>query len=180
MPTGDHGSGAGTRPRSALRTAIAAVAGVVAAVAGLAFILFAPLPGAAGQAQAATIGRGIIDYRLEQSVVDVGAVPALVAEMGPERLRAGWTRVMVHWNALQPQAPGTPYEADTDGDGYSDAYVAQLTAVVDATLTPPASPSSSRPWIRRGGRATRSGGCARPAATRRASTTRSTPRTWRT
>ena len=138
---------------------IAGLAGAACAVAGLAFILFAPLPGAAEQAQAATLGRGIIDYRLEQSQVDLAAVPALVAEMGPERLRAGWTRVMVHWATLQPQAPGTPYEADADGDGYSDAYVAQLTAIVDALhsagisviLTPLDTPkwASDKEWWQR-------------------------------
>ena len=104
--------------------------GAACVVAGLAFILFSPLP-ATPVAQAVTVGRGIIDYRLEQAQVDLSTVPAMVAEMGPGRLGSGWTRVMVHWATMQPDAPGAASTVDTDGDGYSDAYVAQLTAIVD-------------------------------------------------
>ena len=118
------------RPRSLLKTGIAAAAGLVVAAVGLAFILLSPLP-TTPVAQAAVVGRGIIDYRLEQSAVDLTTVPAMVAEMGPSGLRAGWTRVMVHWATMQPVAPGTSFAADANGDGYSDAYVNQLTAVVD-------------------------------------------------
>ncbi len=127
------------------------------AAAGLAFILFAPLPGGTTAAAAATtLGRGIIDYRLEGTAVDPAAVPALVAELGPQRLRARWTRVMVRWATMQPVAPGTAYSQDKNGDGYSDAYVAQLTTIVDqlsaagisVILTPVDTPkwASDRSW----------------------------------
>jgi hypothetical protein len=105
-----------------------AFAGVVCAVA---FVLAAPLPGVVQDARAASLGRGIIDYRLEESFVDLNAVPAMVAEMGPDRLRSRWTRVMIHWATMQPVAPGTAYGADADGDGYADAYVDQLTVILD-------------------------------------------------
>jgi hypothetical protein len=106
---------------------VAAAAGVACAAAGLAFILFAPLPGESGDVVARTQGRGIIDYRLEQATVDLGGVPAMVAEMGPDALRASWTRILVHWNALQPAAPDPAAESP-----YAEAYVAQLDAIVDA------------------------------------------------
>ena len=98
----------------------AAAAGVACAAAGLGFILFAPLPGESGDVVARSQGRGIIDYRLEQASVDPGAVPGLVAEMGPDALRASWTRVLVHWNALQPAAPD-PAAEDPLRRGVRDA-----------------------------------------------------------
>ena len=104
------------------------VAGVACALAGLAFILVAPLPGSSAEAR--TVGRGIIDYRLEQSVVDLKAVPDMVAEMGQTKLRSRWTRILVHWATMQPVAPGTSYAADNNKDGYADAYVEQLDAIV--------------------------------------------------
>jgi hypothetical protein len=143
------------RPGWAVLAGLAAA--VVCAVGGLAFILFAPLPGASRDAEAATLGRGIIDYRLEQAVVDPNAVPALVGEMGSKRLRAGWTRVMVRWASLQPFKPGTANEAvDADGDGYADAYLGTLTTIVEQLhaagiriiLTPVDTPkwASDRDW----------------------------------
>jgi hypothetical protein len=120
------------RPRSGglWRRLAGIAAGVAVAAAGLGFILAAPLPGTAAEEARAT-GRGIIDYRLEQAAVDPAAIPAMVAEMGGDRLRAGWTRVLVHWATLQPKAPGTAWSGDTDGDGYEDAYLAQLDAIVN-------------------------------------------------
>ena len=110
--TQQHAASA-TRHRRPLVWLVAAAVGLACAAAGFAFILFAPLPGATTEASAETLGRGIIDYRLEQASVDPAAVPAIVAEMGPDKLRASWTRVLVHWNALQPAAPDpaaeTPY-----------------------------------------------------------------------
>lgn len=104
-----------------------AAAGLACAAAGLAFIIVAPLPGASTSVVAQTQERGIIDYRLEQSSVDLGAVPGIVAEMGSDKLRASWTRVLVHWNALQPAAPDPAAESP-----YAAAYITQLDAVVDA------------------------------------------------
>jgi hypothetical protein len=105
-----------------------AIAGVICAIA---LFLVTPLSGVTEEARAATLGRGIIDYRLEESQVDLSAVPAMVAEMGPDRLRSKWTRVMVHWATMQPVAPGTAYADDADGDGYADAYVNQLSTILD-------------------------------------------------
>jgi hypothetical protein len=144
------------RPRRHLaRIIVTAVVAISCAIAGLAFMMLAPLP-TTPAAQARTVGRGIIDYRLEQAVADLNAVPPIVAEMGPSRLRAGWTRLQVHWAALQPAAPGKPSAADQNGDGYADAYVAQLDAIttqlkdagISIIMTPLDTPkwASDRSW----------------------------------
>ena len=144
------------RPRRHLaRTIVTIAVGMSCAVAGLAFIMLAPLP-TTPAAGARTVGRGIIDYRLEQRVVDLKAVPSMVGEMGPSRLRAGWTRLLVHWAALQPAAPGTSSAADKNRDGYADAYVAQLDAItsrlhdagISIIMTPVDTPkwASDRSW----------------------------------
>ena len=73
-------SSTGMSRRSRVDLVAGLVAGVACALAGLAFVLVAPLPGSSAEAR--TVGRGIIDYRLEQSVVDLKAVPDMVAEMG--------------------------------------------------------------------------------------------------
>jgi hypothetical protein len=114
------------RPRKLARLIAGVVAGLACAAAGLAFILAAPLPGAT--AVASTLGRGIVDYRLEQTAVDPAVVPGLVAEMGQGALGAGWTRVLVHWNKLQPKAP-TGSET-TDAQKYDPAYLTQLDGIV--------------------------------------------------
>lgn len=88
---------------------------------------------AAGPSPAAAAERGIVDNRLETLwPVDLESVPSLVHEIGSERLRARWTRVLVHWTRLQPAAPGVVSDGDADGDGYDDEYVAELRAVVGA------------------------------------------------
>ena len=107
---------------------IAVAVGLVCGVAGLAYILFAPLPGATQPALATPLGRGIVDYRLEQPVVDASAIPAMVAEMGPANLGARWTRILVHWDALQPSMP-TGSET-TDAARYDATYLAQLDSIV--------------------------------------------------
>ena len=119
------------RPRKPGRLIAGVVAGLACAAAGLAFILAAPLPGTA--AEASTLGRGIVDYRLEQTAVDPAAVPGLVAEMGQGALGAGWTRVLVHWDKLQPKAP-TGSET-TDAQRYDPAYLAQLDGIVGQLKT---------------------------------------------
>jgi hypothetical protein len=116
--------------RRTLALALVAVAGAACALGGILFILLSPLPGTPEGLETQALGRGIIEYRLEQSVVDLGAVPGLVKEMGPTGLRSGWTRVLVHWNALQPTAPGATDTADADHDGYADAYLQQLDTIV--------------------------------------------------
>jgi hypothetical protein len=87
--------------------------------------------GAAAQVASAAAGRGIIDNRLELGGIDTQEVPALVTELGPARLHARWTRLLVHWTRLQPVAPGVSFAGDADGDGYDDAYVAELDRIVD-------------------------------------------------
>ena len=124
--TTDHSTR--TRPRGLVRLIIGVVAGLAFGMAGLVYILFAPLPGATQTAVAASLGRGIVDYRLEQSAVDTAQIPTYVAEMGPDNLHAGWTRVLVHWAALQPTEPtGTE---TSDEARYDPGYLARLDAVV--------------------------------------------------
>jgi hypothetical protein len=116
---------ADARSRRRARPISAATAGLACAVAAFAFLLM-PLPGTT--AEAAALGKGIIDYRLEQSGVDVTKVPDYVAEIGQSNLHADWTRVLVHWATLQPTAPtGTEV---TDAERYDAAYLARLDAVV--------------------------------------------------
>jgi hypothetical protein len=122
--------------RRKLALALAAGAGVACAVAGLLFLLLASPPGAPKTSHKESLGRGIIDYRLEEAIVDLGAVPGLVNEMGPTGLGSGWTRVLVHWNALQPTAPAVADPADADHDGYADAYLKQLDTIVGRLRDP--------------------------------------------
>jgi hypothetical protein len=124
---------AGTRPR--LKTlarpwALIAAGGSACFLVGLSFLLFASVPGPA-PAEARSLGRGIIDYRIEQpsKYLDMNSVPAIVTEMGPKKLRAKWTRLLVHWKDLQPQKPGVKYAGDKNGDGYDDAYLAKLRGI---------------------------------------------------
>ncbi len=124
--SGPSSTGMSRRNRVGLLAGL--VAGAACALAGLAFILVAPLPGSSAEAR--TVGRGIIDYRLERPLVDLKAVPDMVAEMGQTKLRTRWTRILVHWATMQPVSPGTAYDADANGDGYTDAYVDQLDAIV--------------------------------------------------
>ena len=117
-----HGLSTASKQRTSLVGLLARLAaGAVCALAGLAFILTAQLPGTTGEAQA--LGKGIIDYRLEQPSVDITSVPAMVEEMGPGKLGARWTRVLVHWATLQPAAPPGVYNS---------AYLDQLDNVVEA------------------------------------------------
>ena len=87
---------------------------------------------AVGAAQAAALGKGVTDWRLETMAdVNLAQVPAMASEMGPAGLGATWTRVMVYWSKLQPTAPPYgPTADDTNADGYNDAYVAQLDDIV--------------------------------------------------
>jgi hypothetical protein len=83
------------------------------------------------QAASAT-ARGIVDVRLETlRDVELSIVSDCCDEIGPQGLRARWTRVLIHWAKLQPQAPGVKWDGDADGDGYQDRYVAELEAVID-------------------------------------------------
>ena len=120
------------RRRGIVRRFAGVALGVTVVVAGLAFGVFAPLPGTTPDAQAAC-ARGVIDYRLEASYgVDLAAVPAMTTAMGPSGLGARWTRLIVHWDLLQPTAPGTAGAGDLDDDGYDDAYVRELDTIVDS------------------------------------------------
>jgi len=81
--------------------------------------LLVMMPGATTD-EAGAAGKGIVDYRLENAVVDLAAIPALVDEMGPDGLGARWTRVLVRWSSLQPSS-----------GSYRASYVAQLDAIVN-------------------------------------------------
>ena len=101
------------------------------AAAGLAFIMMRPLP-TTPAAQASTVRAG--DHRLPPRAggsTDLNAVPAIVAEMGSSKLRARWTRLLVHWAALQPVSPGKPSSS--------------ATRTVTATPTPTSPSSTSSP-----------------------------------
>ena len=124
-----HSRPASPDPRLARRSsgrALARARGIrlafAAGVAGaaLAFAL-AAAPGALCP-QAGALGKGIIDNRLEGSTVSMSSIPTLVDQIGRSGLGAKWTRVLVHWSALQP----------TSASSYDQAYAAQLAAVVNA------------------------------------------------
>ena len=84
-----------------------------------------------GCTPALALGKGVIDYRLEAPAeVDLSTVPDMVTEIGPARLNARWTRVMVRWKMLQPLPPGTWYPGDANADGYADSYVQELNTIV--------------------------------------------------
>ena len=86
------------------------------------------LPAGATAAQ-----RGIVDNRLETlAPIELAHVPSIAQEIGRDRLRAKWTRILVHWARLQPVAPGIRYAKDADRDGYADDYVIELRTVVGA------------------------------------------------
>jgi hypothetical protein len=70
--------------------------------------------------EAQALGKGIVDNRLETAVVDMNAVPAIVKDMGPSGLRAGWTRILVRWATLQPASAGS----------YNQNYVGRLDGIV--------------------------------------------------
>lgn len=119
---------AATRGRSRLACLVCA-AGVGLLAASL-LVLCAELPSASHEAQAA-VGRGIVDYRLETlAKVDLAQVHALAGEMGLDRLRARWTRIMVRWVKLQPVAPGVASTDDENQDGYADSYVRELDTII--------------------------------------------------
>jgi len=103
------------RRSTSTRRAVSLLAAALLVIGLLAGALLAPLPGGAlDEARAA--GKGVVDYRLESLVVDLAAVPAMVDEMGKAGLNARWTRILVRWARLQPQAPGTAYADDANGD----------------------------------------------------------------
>lgn len=108
----------------------------------LVVLTFAVLAASARPAAAGPAKGGIVDQRIETASADglswfdltLADVPVLAAEIGSDdRLGADWTRVLVHWARLQPYKPGTTYAGDVaPKDGYDDAYVAELDAVVGA------------------------------------------------
>ncbi len=113
----------------AMRLLVGVLTGVACALAGLALVLVVPLLGSTAEARA--VGRGIVDNRLEtRAEVDLSQIPALAKEIGADRLRARWTRIVVYWWRIQPYAPGVSYPEDADGDGYTDSYVRELSKTV--------------------------------------------------
>jgi hypothetical protein len=74
--------------------------------------------------------RGVVDHRLEYSNrVQLVDIPVFADEL--DATGAQWSRVLVRWNYLQPQAT-RGWDGDENGDGYDDHYVAELKAVVQA------------------------------------------------
>jgi Cellulase (glycosyl hydrolase family 5). len=67
--------------------------------------------------------RGVVDIRLERVLTDLTAVDNVIADMGAGSLRARWTRIIVDWSKVQPNAP-----AESD-PGYDAAYVEQLKSI---------------------------------------------------
>ena len=126
----------GARPRDHITPALPRRGTSAAAVLSLFALVLVALTvgaGAAAPARAAT-AKGIVDWRLEapEGISDLSTIQPIVDEMGPNGLDAKFTRVYFRWARLQPYAPGTTYAADGNGDGYDDAYVAELEAVVGA------------------------------------------------
>ena len=110
------------------RSLVTLLVAALCVVGGLSYLLFTALPGASvasgataasSLAGAQTVGKGITDYRLENASVPLATIPAIVAEMGPGRLGAQWTRLLVHWSTLQPTSSGA----------YNQTYVQQLDAI---------------------------------------------------
>ncbi len=100
----------------------------------VAFVVVAAQCATARPAQA-TAARGLVDHRLEyHGGIDLIPVPAYAAMMGPSSLNATWARVFAYWDQLMPYKPGDESWAgeDLDGDGFADAYVAELDTVVQA------------------------------------------------
>ena len=122
--------GAALLPGSAARRRAVATTVLAAVLCSLAWLAGSLVT--ADPAHAAS--KGIVDWRLEmpEGISDLSTVPAIVEEMGPGKLQARWTRVYARWARLQPVAPGETSAADVDGDGYDDAYVAELDAVIGA------------------------------------------------
>jgi hypothetical protein len=84
----------------------------------------------AAQPARAEIAKGMVDHRLQYSDrVPAAEIPAYADEVAATG--ATWTRVFVRWNYLQPQRTAG-YAGDADRDGYSDHYVAELDAVIQA------------------------------------------------
>lgn len=115
------------------------------------FALFALLAVGSLVAPAWGAQKGVIDYRIERANVDPVACAPIIADIGSAGLHARWTRVMVHWNALQPSRP------TATSAGYDESYLSRLDTVIAAfrdagvkvILTPvdvPAWASDHRLW----------------------------------
>jgi hypothetical protein len=101
---------------------------VACAIVCAASLLSVAVPVASSAAE-----RGIVDNRLETvAPINAAQIPAIALEMGRDRLGAKWTRILVHWDRLQPVKPGESYAEDVDADGYDDDYVNELRSVVVA------------------------------------------------
>jgi hypothetical protein len=110
-------------------TAVAtgAVLGVVALLAAGAMLLWPP-------DASAVCARGIVDNRLEyHGLISLDPIESYAEQMGAKVLGAKWTRVLVYWDQLQPNAPGVQDPGDVSPkDGLNDAYVHELDTVVGA------------------------------------------------
>ena len=94
------------------------VVALLCLLGGCVLALLAVLVAPPENAEAAA--RGVVDYRLEIVGTDPTVVDNIIADMGAGSLRARWTRIVVDWSKLQPNAP-TPSDP-----GYDAAYVEQL------------------------------------------------------
>ena len=124
-----RGARFGARPHFLITLPIA----MLCLTAGLGYVLFASLPGAASTAQATSI-KGVDDWQLEQnpafsSVADSASAAQIVTQMSTGSgsapgLHARWTRLLVYWDGLQPAAPGSSTVT------YDQVYMDRLKMIV--------------------------------------------------
>ncbi|MEI6725467.1 MAG: hypothetical protein WCN81_04500 [Actinomycetes bacterium] len=95
--------------------------------------LFAAFPSGAPAAEAASL-KGVVDWQLEQNPaysppIDATTADQIIAQITggsavAPGLHASWTRVLVYWDGLQPEAPGAGSAT------YDQAYVGELRLIV--------------------------------------------------
>lgn len=94
---------------------------IVLAIVAVALAVSVARPEGAG----AKVAKGLVDASLERAYCDVSSIPSVAQDMGAGGLGATWTRINVHWAALQPDEP-----ADPAAPVYDAQYLARLDAVI--------------------------------------------------